>query len=308
MELMDYIKQNGDLLSRSVLYNYLDKANLQYRKPLRITIDDNVINVLDDYFIYLLDHDIDSNLSQKVLYWLINHYDLNDYIKKIYFVDSEDFVKKFNMSFNSLSFGTYESINKELYIIKDSFDKLKNHYNNKGMIIFEFFETIIHEFEHAMQEKSNDVIGGSIKELLDIGNLLYLINNHKYYLENHDLFPAELDAILTSGVFLYDFSNKSNRFRSNFGLYKIVNDLLIGNKTNEELDKLCFINDKFNVLFNKIFQTNFDTKIFNLTEQDNLYYGLLLNNSNVRVLNNSIRNFNRSRLDLNENTKSLIRK
>lgn len=230
---------------------------------INLNINDNVNDILREYYKYLLNNDLYNQDNNKYIFKLIKELYLNDYIK--YY------------SILSNTLGKYSIEDKQISINVASFSKYP-----KQESIINYLIILLHEINHALQQK--DLIEYNNKKILLFRELKSKLNYYKY----HDYFPLEIDSILYSNYLIYIFSllNKDLNINNELLLNKLISVIKETHTYNEIIvsSPISIITQENNINFN----------IENLTTLESIYYGLPINKEIYLELINLINNKDQS--------------
>lgn len=230
---------------------------------INLNINDNVNDILREYYKYLLNNDLYNQDNNKYIFKLIKELYLNDYIK--YY------------SILSNTLGKYSQEEKQISINVASFSKYP-----KQESIINYLIILLHEINHALQQK--DLIEYNNKNILLFRELKSKLNYFKY----HNYFPLEIDSILYSNYLIYIFSllNKDLNINNELLLNKLIT-VIKETHTYEDIivsSPISIITHENNINFN----------IENLTTLESIYYGLPINKEIYLELINLINNKDQS--------------
>lgn len=230
---------------------------------INLNINDNVNDILREYYKYLLNNDLYNQDNNKYIFKLIKELYLNDYIK--YY------------SILSNTLGKYSQEDKQISINVASFSNYP-----KQESIINYLIILLHEINHALQQK--DLIEYNNKNILLFRELKSKLNYFKY----HDYFPLEIDSILYSNYLIYIFSllNKDLNINNELLLNKLIT-VIKETHTYEGIivsSPISIITQENNINFN----------IENLTTLESIYYGLPINKEIYLELINLINNKDQS--------------
>ncbi len=256
----------------------------------------------------------DNYFVNQVLIIISKYHDISGYIKDLLVIDKKNsFESSYNFYKKTLTINLYQEHNKEIskHLINDDYI----YYFNLSVL-----KTILHEFEHIMQEKKKVSKEDSIeKKLIVLNDITCIIDKnefnkepfikriklkrdlrsyHKYYLDNHDLAPVERMANIRSssnmklitdeikdkntGVIAFSFISEFQFFDQLMNGYYLIDDI-----TNSP--SLDFLSNMKKTNNREIINNDLGLNDFSLSFENRLLYGLKLTKeeyNTISLLNN----------------------
>lgn len=226
-------------------------------------LDKELNNILLSYYLYLKQNNFSSKKSIEYIHYILENLDIKKYANKIIFEKQ------------LLANGFFDPNHCSITINENYLKKMQLAYNmnflKKEIIIIEFLTLLFHEIKHILQFKTKTETSNiTINDILNISSYLKQIANkrEKYF---HNLFPDEIDANISSGLFIYNFANQNKELELDLenAEKNLIYYLTLEYITNGEILPCSQI--KF--LYHKLLNQEFLEEQYNLKDFENIFYG-----------------------------------
>ena len=163
-----------------------------------------IINIIDGGKI------IETDDVLKIVSSCIKYYNLDKYVKDVYFDSNNIYPANYVIKDNVIVFNDQKIIESAYRLYDLIYDIYKIDENNyKYIINFYYLYVIFHELEHAKQKMIYETSDNELfNYLYEIREILQL--NRNFYDEYHDLFPMERQAINSGNIKAYQLMCHSN--------------------------------------------------------------------------------------------------